>query len=108
MEILERNLEEMTAIEVLATLVDDFTASSETICFVGTQRTVTIGNLQKEYQNLDGVLAKHIGPLQFNGGPKCRLDCYTGNLLTVLMDYILIEWLYTGAYSDMVTREMVL
>ena len=108
METLEKNLKGMTAKDVLDILITDFLAGQETICFLGTKRTVTIQNLRNEYEHLDGVLAKFIGPLSFKGGPKSRSTSYTGNLMTVLMDYILIEWLYTGAYADMVEREMVL
>ncbi len=108
MKYLERNLEDMTASEVLDILCDDFIASTETICFIGTQRIVSLGNLRAEYKDLGGVLAKHIGPLKFYGGPKSRAEYFTGNLLTVLMDYILTEWAYTGAYADMVEKEMVL
>jgi len=108
MKYLEQNLEDMTAIAVLDILCDDFAAGTETICFLGTKRTVALMNLRQEYQDLGAVLAKHIGPLKFCGGPKSHNEYFTGNLLTVLMDYILIEWAYTGAYADMVEKEMVL
>lgn len=108
MKYLEQNLDDLSAIAVLDILIQDFDAAADTICFNATQRIVTLGHLQEEYKGLKGALAKHIGPLKFQGGPKTHNTYYTGNLLTVLMDYILIEWVYTGSYADMVEREMVL
>ena len=105
-EYISGNLEDTTAIEALDILITDFGDAEKTITFTGTQRVVTLKALRREYDGLSGVLAKHISPLSFFGGPLDSRSYYTGSLLTMLCARVMIAWCIDGSYLDMVEDQV--
>ena len=99
---IETNLKDITAIEALDILINEFGMGYDVILFNGTRRVVTLESLQLEYESLKGILAKYVSPIEFWGGPGRVLDYYTGSLLTLLCDRILRAWGTNGSYADLV------
>lgn len=105
-EYISENLEGTTAIEALDILIHDFDDAVQTICFNGTKRVVTLKALRREYDGMAGVLATHISPLSFFGGPQDSRAYYTGSLLTMLCDRVMTAWSIDGSYADMVEGQV--
>lgn len=102
LEFITQNFDDISAIDAISILINEFTMGTEVIMFNGTQRNVSIQDLESEYQNLPLVLAKYVSPIKFWGGPGELRDYYTGSLMTLLCDRILNAWCYKGLYTDLV------
>ena len=103
---LYKNLCELTVQEVLNILIRDFEAGTTRIMFKGTHRIVSLIDLSKEYAKIGGVLAIHISPISFRGGPPGVESYYDGTLLTLLCDKVLTAWCLYGNYDDLVESEV--
>lgn len=103
---LYKNLCELSVQEALSVLLKEFGAANTMIMFKGTHRLVNITQLNKEYANIKGVLASHIAPISFQGGPPPSEDYYDGSLLTMLCDKVLRAWHLRGEYEDLVESEV--
>ncbi len=102
LEIITQNFDDLTVIDALDILINEFGMGDEDIMFNGTHRTVSINDLRVEYCDMHSVLAKYISPIKFWGGPGELRDYYMGSLMTLVCDRVLNAWRYKGMYSDLV------
>ncbi len=100
---LKHELQELSAIEVIALLCDEFHLDNTSITF-SSGKPIEIWRLRESIKD-PTVGAEYISPIVFWGGPPGPFKKFQGSILTVLYDAILRAWIRTGAYADLVGQE---
>jgi len=101
---LERECSDLTALDVVNLLIDEFHLDKAQIVF-RTGRRITITELHGILNDSKTqVSPSQISPIQFFGGPPTDLSRkFTGSILTMLMDRVLYLNASYGSYADLVT-----
>ncbi len=102
---LEREFQELSAVDVIALLCDEFHLDNITVQF-SSGKAIELWRLRETIKD-PTVGAAYISPVTFWGGPPGPFKKFSGSILTVLYDAILRAWVRTGAYADLVGREYV-
>jgi hypothetical protein len=103
---LEREFKQLSALDVVDMLIDEFQLGKAEIEFQ-TGRRITIVQLHGIlHDSTVSISPQQISPIQFFGGPPSDFARkYTGSILTLLIDRILYLNAINGAYADLVTHD---